>query len=187
MKLPWKDSQHVYGLISRQLHWAMALLFAWQFFGMFIKVTVGRSPLTAFLVSTHRPIGLLLLGLCLLRVFWALANAKRRPAYAATLAGRLARLGHITLYVLMLLIPALALLRQFGSGKAFSVFGVTITEETGIEIPWMTAPADLLHGLLAWGLLAVIAGHVLMVVVHRYRLKDNTLGRMLGPEPLSQR
>lgn len=187
MKLPWQDSEHVYGVISRRLHWAMALLFAWQFLGMLIKLAIGRSPLTAFLVGTHRPVGLLLLVLCLLRIFWALANAKRRPAYAATRGGQLARLGHLTLYALMLLIPSLALLRQFGSGKAFSAFGIQLTQDTGIEIAWMVAPADLLHGLLAWCLLALIAGHVLMVLVHRYRLRDGTLARMLGKNALAQR
>lgn len=183
MKLPWQDTEHIYGLVSRLMHWTMALLFGWQFLGMIVKIIVGRSPLTAFLVGTHRPVGLVLLALCLLRILWAAYNAQRRPAYAAAMAGRLARLGHITLYGLMLLIPTLALLRQFGSGKAFSAFGISITQNTGNEVGWMIAPADLLHGLLAWFLLALIAGHVIMVLVHRYRLKDDTLARMLGPAP----
>lgn len=51
----------------------------------------------------------------------------------------------------------------------------------------MVAPADLLHGLLAWCLLALIAGHVLMVLIHRYRFKDGTLARMLGKSALAQR
>ncbi|MGB6103564.1 MAG: cytochrome b [Pusillimonas sp.] len=181
MKLPWQDTESAYGSVSRLLHWSMALLLGWQFFGMIVKLSIGRSPLTAFLVGTHRPIGLLLLALCLLRILWALFNARRRPAYAGTVAGRLAWSGHIALYVLMLTIPALGLLRQLGSGKAFSAFGIEISRDTGIEIPWMTAPADLLHGLLAWCLLALIAGHVFMVLVHRYILHDGTLARMLGP------
>ena len=186
MKLPWQDTEHIYGLVSRLMHWTMALLFGWQFLGMLVKIIVGRSPLTAFLVGTHRPVGLILLALCLLRILWAVYNAQRRPTYAASMAGRLARLGHITLYGLMLLIPALALLRQLGSGKAFSAFGISISQNTGIEVGWMMAPADLLHGVLAWCLLALIAGHVIMVLMHRYHLKDDTLTRMLGPAPLLQ-
>lgn len=183
----WQDNEQLYGRVSRLLHWAMALLFSWQFFGMAVKIIVGRSPLTAFLVGTHRPVGLLLLVLAALRLLWALYNAGRRPAYAADTTGRLARAGHILLYVLMLLIPALALLRQFGSGKAFSAFGIPITQETGIEIAWMMAPADLLHGLLAWCLLALIVGHAAMALFHHFRLKDGTLARMLGGRPRLQR
>jgi cytochrome b561 len=36
------------------------------------------------------------------------------------------------------------------------------------------------HGLLAWVLLAAIAGHILMVLVHRFIWKDDTVGRMIG-------
>lgn len=180
MGLQWRDTAHAYGVISRALHWLMAALFAWQFFGMIVKLAVGRSPLTAFLVGTHRPVGLLLLALVLVRILWALYSARRRPAYAAGGTGRMARLGHLVIYVLMLLVPALALLRQFGSGKAFSAFGIPVTRETGVEIAWMMAPANLLHGLLAWCLLALILGHVIMALVHHYRLKDDTLVRMLG-------
>ena len=187
MKQPCKDSTCAYGCISRLLHWSMALLFGWQFMGMIVKNIVGRTPLTGFLVGTHRPVGLLLLALCLLRIVWALYNARQRPGYAPGAPGRLARLGHLALYALMLLIPALALLRQLGSGKAFSAFGLPVSHETGVEIAWMTAPADLLHSPLAWCLLALVAGHVIMALVHHYRLKDDTLARMTGTRaPSSQ-
>lgn len=180
MKRPWKDSAHAYGRISRLLHWSMALLFAWQFMGMIVKNIVGRTPLTGFLVGTHRPMGLVLLALCVLRILWALYNARQRPGYTSDATGRLARLGHIALYALMLAIPSLALLRQLGSGKAFSVFGMHVSYETGVETGWMVAPADLLHSPLAWCLLALIAGHAIMALVHHYRLKDGTLARMTG-------
>src|SRR5690606_33839797 len=107
-------------------------------------------------------------------------NHRRRPAYAVGTTGRLARLGHVLLYGLMLVVPALALLRQVGSGKAFSAFGIQVSQNTGVKVPWMTAPADLLHSVLAWCLLALIVGHVVMALVHHFRLRDDTLVRMIG-------
>ena len=180
MKISLNDSERAYGRITRALHWGMALLFVWQFAGMIIKVTVGRSALTAFMVGTHRPVGLVLLALCVLRILWALGNRTRRPAYADDLVGRLARLGHFAIYALMFFIPALGLLRQMGSGKAFSFLGIPVSTSTGVEVAWMTAPANLLHGVLGWCLLALIAGHVLMVLVHHLHLRDGTLARMWG-------
>ncbi|WP_312690208.1 cytochrome b/b6 domain-containing protein [Brevundimonas nasdae] len=44
----------------------------------------------------------------------------------------------------------------------------------------MTAPANAAHGLLAWVLLAAIAGHILMVLVHRFVWKDGVAERMIG-------
>ena len=37
-----------------------------------------------------------------------------------------------------------------------------------------------MHGVLGWALLALIVGHMLMVLVHRYFWKDEVAQRMLG-------
>jgi len=47
-------------------------------------------------------------------------------------------------------------------------------------VEWMVAPASAVHGLLGWVLLALIVGHVGMVVVHRWWLKDDVAQRMIG-------
>src|SRR5690606_17877962 len=134
MTLQWRDTPRTYGLVSRALHWSMMLLFAWQFVGMAAKLALGRTPLTGFLVGTHKPAGLLLLVLVVIRIAWSLYNHRRRPAYAVGTTGRLARLGHVLLYGLMLVVPALALLRQVGSGKAFSAFGIQVSQNTGVKV-----------------------------------------------------
>lgn len=180
MTLYWQDHPSRYGIISRLLHWGMAALFFWQFMGMAIKLIVGRAPLTAFMVSTHKPIGFLLLTLGLLRVLWALAQRHQRPYYKPTGVGWLALSGHLILYVLMLVVPSIALLRQYGTGDGYELFGVQLMAATGNEIAWMLAPADLLHGLLAWTLMALVAGHIFMVLVHRLKWRDDVLSRMVG-------
>ncbi|MFT3965036.1 MAG: cytochrome b [Sphingobium sp.] len=179
-----RDSAFRYGSVSRTLHWIMAALFAWQFGGMVAKDLLGRGPVTGFWVGTHGSVGTLLLILLILRALWALAQAGRRPPYHRGLIGGLARAGHLALYALMALIPALALLRQFGSGRPVSVFGLSLSQGGGAKVEWMTAPANILHGNLAWLLLALIAGHVLMVVVHRYIWRDDILPRMVGRAPV---
>ena len=42
------------------------------------------------------------------------------------------------------------------------------------------APANLSHGVIAWTLLAVVAGHVAMVALHHFFWRDTTLARMAG-------
>lgn len=175
-----RDSPERYGTVSRILHWGMAALLAWQFAGMALRMILGRVPLMAFWVGTHVSVGTLLLLLVLLRAAWALAQRRRRPQYPAGPAGRLAGAGHLLLYALMIAIPALALLRQFGSGRGVTLFGIEVQRAGGEPVPWMTAPANLLHGNLAWLLLALIVGHVLMALIHRYLWKDDTLARMTG-------
>ncbi len=186
--IAWMDTPHRYGLVSRALHWGMAGLFAWQFAGMAVRITVGRHPVTAFMVGSHAGIGTLLLLLVLLRGAWGLINARQRPPHGAGLVGRLARLGHAALYALMVIVPSLALLRAYGSGRAFAPFGIQLFPGfQGGPIAWMTAPADAVHGLLAWTLLALVAGHIVMAIVHKVIWRDDVLHRMAGrsrpPQP----
>jgi len=174
------DTSDRYGLVSRVLHWGMTLLFAWHFFGVACRVLLGRdAPLASFMFSTHRPMGALLFILIVLRLLWGLMQRRRRPAYADNLLGRLARIGHIALYALMFLVPALGLLRQYGSGRGFAPWGVPLMENTGVRVDWMMAPANAVHGILGWLLLLLILGHVVMALLHHFKMKDGTLRRMV--------
>lgn len=176
---PWLDTPQRYGRISRWLHWGMALLFAWQFVGMGLRLALGRTPLVSVFVGSHASVGLLLLVLVLLRGAWGLGQRARRPAHGEGLLGRAAVLGHRLLYLLMLLVPSLALLRLYGSGRAFAWFNQWPLFAAGPKQPALMAPAELAHGPLAWLLLALIAGHVGMVWLHR-RWGDGVPQRMIG-------
>ncbi|MGV6872848.1 cytochrome b [Pseudochelatococcus sp. B33] len=165
--------------MSRALHWAMAAIFLWQFVGMGLRLTLGRTPLVSFFVGTHQPVGALLFMLVVVRVLWGLLNRRHRPPYEPGLLGALARAGHIGLYALMVIVPALALLRAWGSGRGFQPFGIPVFPATGEQIAWAVAPANAVHGVLAWTLLLLIAGHVFMVFVHRFIRRDDVAQRMI--------
>lgn len=182
----WLDTAQRYGLISRALHWSMVALLFWQFAGMIVRLTLGRHPVTAFMVGTHKPIGVLLLILVVARGAWGLYNLRRRPAQATTLLGRLASLGHGALYALMLLVPTLAVLREYGSGKPFTPWGVPLFDGSAGEIASVKTLGDALHGELAWVLGALILGHILMVLLHQFLWRDGTLSRMAGRGDVQQ-
>jgi len=175
------DTPLRYGLVSRLLHWGMAALFAWQFSGMAIKLLLGRHPVSSFFVGTHASLGALLFLLVLLRGAWGLLNLRRRPPHGPGLLGRAATLGHLAIYALMVAVPALGLLRAYGSGRAFAPFGIPLWGAQRETIPGLVEAGNAAHGELAWVLLAVIAGHVAMVVVHRVVLRHGVLPRMAGP------
>lgn len=172
-----KDSQQRYGLVSRALHWGMAALLGWQFFTTLVRVLLEDSALDTFAWGTHKTIGTLLMVLIILRLFWALANRLHRPPSLS----RLALLGHLGLYALMLVVPLLALLRQYGSGRELTVLGWQLMPGFDGRIEWMMAPANLLHGWLGWLLLAMILGHVGMTFHHRRSAtQEDVLPRMAG-------
>lgn len=178
-RVPLFDSARHYGLITRALHWTTAALLAWQWTGMILRELLGRQPVVAFFVRLHQPLGAVLLGLIVLRIVWALVNRRRRPEHVG-MVGAAARLGHLALYAVMLAVPALGLLRAFGGTRPFAPFGVVLHPGREVAIGWMVAPANLLHGPMAWALLVMVTGHVVMVGVHQAMWRDGTLARMAG-------
>lgn len=173
------DNAQRYGRVTRTLHWVMATLFVWQFAGMLLKDPVGRTPLMGFWVGTHASVGVLLFVLIIIRLSWALVQRSKRPSYGPGLIGKLAALGHMAMYGLMVIVPSLGILRMIGGERPIALFGVSL-RGPGQDVAWMTEPANLVHGVLAWTLLALVAGHVLMVLVHRLIWRDDTLARMIG-------
>lgn len=176
MALPVMDNNQRYGLISRLLHWGMALLLVWQFTSATAHWLFPDTPFEAFFWGTHYSMGVLLLTLVVLRAVWALANASRRPPAVSVMA----KLGHVALYALMIAVPTIALIRQYGSGRSLEVFGMPLMSGfEGEEITWMTELGGLLHGELGWTLLVLVIGHIVMAFLHRKLTHHNVLTRMM--------
>lgn len=188
MSNPWLDTSRRYGRISRFLHWSMVLLLAWQFLTMTLRWLLDWHPRDSWMLGTHAHVGFTLWLLLFLRGAWALTNLRRRPSYGRGLLARGAGAGHLALYVLMLVVPTLALIRQYGSGKGFDWFSLVPVFPAGERQPALVdlvnATRDTVgisvHGILAWLLLALILGHIAMVGVHHFVWKDDTARRMLG-------
>ncbi len=164
-----------YGRVSRLLHWGMAALFAFQFLTAIVRFALPDTALEAAVWGAHKPLGALLMLLVAVRLGWALVERARRPA-AINLA---ACVGHLALYLLMVAVPLVALLRQYGSGRAFAPFGIPLMPGFEGEIEWMAAVGGIFHGLLGWALLALIVGHVAMALLHRRMADEDVLVRML--------
>lgn len=173
------DSKSRYGSVSRFFHWLMAGLFLWQFISALLHLVARDAGITKFFWSAHFQLGFALLLLLVLRGFWGLLNFNRRPSGKGVTA-RLAQAGHLAIYVLMLVVPAIAMQRSFGSGRGFSFLGIEIFAPTGIRDEALMAPGNAAHGVLGWLLLALVIGHVVMVIVHQRVWRDGTLQKMAG-------
>ena len=163
------DNATRYGTVSRFFHWGMAILIVWQFLSAASHYFFEDTAIEAFFWPTHKAMGVLLLTLVVLRLLWALVNLSRRPPAIDLLS----KLGHIALYLLVLTVPILALIRQYGSGRAFEPFGIPLFAGfEGEKIQWMLDLGSDLHGELGWVLLLLIVGHMLMAWRHRNTDKD---------------
>jgi len=173
------DNRSGYGIVSRNFHWVMAFLFALQFGISFIHLLLKGSAIDDLLWTKHMQLGVILLLLVMFRALWGALNIVGRP-YEVSMAGRLAVLGHLAIYALMFVVPALALLRSYGRGRGFSFLGIELFQQTGIVNETLTAPGDALHSLLGWVLLVTVAGHASIALIHHFVLRDDTLRYMAG-------
>jgi cytochrome b561 len=174
-----RDTPTGYGAITRLLHWSMALLFAWQFTSAILRVLADGTALKAFFWSTHATVGVTLWLLVLLRGTWGLINFSRRPKVEGPkLLVAVASAVHLILYVLMLVVPTLAIMRAVGNGRGFSVYGLQLVAPGGVPNAALVDPARAFHGVLGWTLLVLILGHIGAALYHRFILKDATLSRM---------
>ncbi len=101
------DHDHGYGLVSRFFHWFMALLLLWQLISAALHFAFDEAPVTDFFFGFHFSNGVLLLCLALLRGIWGLLNLSRRPPHRRGIE-RLAALGHVLIYLLMIAVPTIA-------------------------------------------------------------------------------
>lgn len=167
------DTSVYYGTISRLLHWLMALAFLFMF-GTAILWNINEDYFS--LMNYHKAAGFILLILLVIRAIWAIMNAKNRVQNPMV-----AKLGHLALYVLMLIVPLVGFLRQIGRAKGdMDVFGLFSIPAFSEKSEWMMQAGNLLHGKLGWLLLALVVGHVAVAIVHQVR-GEKVLNRMAGP------
>lgn len=174
------DTPDRYGIVSRAFHWGMAALFAAQFLSAAAHWALPRgNGLRDVLWNYHMTLGTTLFLLVLLRGAWGLANMARRPPHEGTM-GQAAKAGHVTLYLLMVIVPLLKLLSAAGSTRGFSYLGVQVFPARATEIGWMHALGEW-HAQFGWALALLVVGHIAMAVVwHRLVRRDDALARMAG-------
>lgn len=169
------DTATRYGFVSRFFHWIMALGFAWMLFTAISRFIDKDSALTKAIFYYHTQVGFTILWMAVLRILWGISQSKNRPKNDA-----LVKAGHGVMYLLMLVVPALALGRAFGSDRGFSYFGITIFEPIGVKTEWLVNLGNALHGNLGWFFFLIIIGHIVMAIKHKLAGPEhNVLPRML--------
>ena len=173
-----------YSAVSVLLHWTLVVLILTQVqVGSWFKdLDGGSEKREAF--NIHFSLGMTILGLSLVRLFWRLANpAPPLPDHMARWEKVLARATHTAFYVFMLGMPLagwLTISAGGGSGRPLEIWGL---------VPWFRIPGvpegvhDLFESLHVdvflkafWVILAL---HVAGALKHHFIQKDEVLWRML--------
>jgi cytochrome b561 len=168
-----------FGLVSRVIHWGMALgLFGALALGLRIE-TMQPALSNLWLYSLHKSLGLILLVLVLLRILWHRISPPPGPiGPAGGRDQRLARAAHLALYALMLAIPVSGYVASAATGIDVMLFDRWVLPPLApVSEAWEKA-GFAAHGLLTKLLMAVVLLHV-AGALRRALAGDGTLTRML--------
>jgi cytochrome b561 len=163
--------------LQRALHWLMAIcILAMLFIGVGMVSTVSPDYLT--LVSIHKPLGILILLLALLRlaVRWRY-GAPPLPANMPEVMKLAARLSHIVFYLLMIAMPLIGWAMLSAADYPVMV--------AGLRLPAIVPPSASLHSLLwsahqilALCLFALILLHLAAALLHAWVRRDGVFETM---------
>ena len=130
-------------------------------------------------LNLHAVFGTLTGLLLVARIAW---RRQHRPPPLPASFGPLNRLvshwGHVGLYALMALVPLAGLAALLARGKGID-FGLFEILSPLARTPEIARPAKQVHALLAYGLLAAAAAHILVALAHQLILRDGLLLRMM--------
>jgi len=167
-----------YNAVAKILHWAIALLIVAQFVIAFLMPDVHKETKPEGLIGWHVSVGVMILLLAVVRVIWRVVRPPVTTGTEDGLQKRIAAITHGLLYLGMLVIPVLgwanANWREWVVGVCS---GFSLPSILSHDVSWGHDVGDI-HGLLAWGLLALIGLHVAAGLYHQIVLKDDTLSRM---------
>lgn len=164
--------------IQRLLHWSMAAaILAMLFIGVGMVSTV--SPRYWTLVSIHRPLGIAILVLVLLRLGVRLQHgAPPLPADLPRWQKLGAKASHLALYGLMIAMPLVGWAMQSAGGYPIVLF-------RGVQLPPILPHDDALYGVfriahswLAYLLFATILAHLAAALLHGLVRRDGVLTSM---------
>ena len=165
------------------LHWTIFLLIV----GLFVLAHVPGflhlpkgNPTRGAIIGIHISFGLVLLVLVAMRVVGRFVyGAPDLPANTPPLEALLAKVAHLALYALMIVIPLLGVYMVWLHGVGLNFFGL-------FTIPAPIAGNEVLHDQIkevheffANLILFLLAVHVVAAAWHHYIKKDDVLTKML--------
>lgn len=161
-----------FSLPLRLLHWLMALLLlAMLLIGTAMVATVSRWH--NVLLDLHKPLGLALLVLALLRL--AIRLRGQTPALPSTLPAPLrlaAHLSHYLLYGAMLAMPLIGWAMQSAGGLPLPLIGAH-------ALPALLSPSVVHYALLRQAhtwlgelFFVLVLGHIMAGLMHAWLLRD---------------
>ncbi len=172
-----------YAVSSRIIHWLMALLIIFLLgLGFYMDEFLSKEATNRMeIYNLHKSFGVVALVFIFVRIInRLLKKAPALPISMPRIEKIFASLGHVSLYLLMIIIPLSGYLMSNSFGYPVHLFGIEMPKiaETNFELGKIFAE---IHGLAAYLMSAIVSLHVLAVIKHRFfdKPENDVLKRMI--------
>ncbi len=178
--MKWGNSATHWGLLSRLLHWFMAVAILFMFTVGITMINMRLSPMKLEMFIIHKSTGMLLLLLVAIRLIWRILNPAPRPSkHLSRLHKNVASIVQMLMYTLLFAIPISGWVINSASNFPLKWFGF-------FEIPPITNPnimiedyAKTAHFIFICMLGSLIVLHISAAIHHHWIKRNDVLKRML--------
>jgi cytochrome b561 len=178
----WRNTTTRFGAVAQTFHWVIVALLVIQFVLAYMASPLPTGLEKLALLSRHKGTGMTIFILALLRLIWRWANpAPPLPDTMRSFERGLARFTHGYLYFILFTMPVVGWIMSSAANHPVSYFGLFTFPNLVAPDKTLVEPMKLLHQIMSWSLLAVVAMHIAGALRHHFVLKDDTLLRMLPP------
>jgi cytochrome b561 len=173
-----KPTHSHFSPVQRLLHWTMALaILTMLFVGIGMVATVSHAH--NVLIAIHRPLGIAILLLVLLRIAVRFRRGSPPlPDDLPVLQRFVARLSHLVLYGLMLAMPLIGWAMLSAAGYPVTMFGALHLPPIVPHNVQLYALLRALHTYLALALFLTVLGHLAAALFHGLIRRDGVFSSM---------
>jgi cytochrome b561 len=172
--------------LQRLLHWLMAIMVLTMLF-IGVSMVSTLKPFFLTLISIHKPLGIAILALAVLRlgIRWAL-GAPPLPDDLPRVQALAARLSHVVLYALLIVMPLVGWGMLSAGGYPIVLYGPIHLPKILSHDGQLHANLLMTHIVLAYIFFATILMHVGAALFHALIRRDGVFRAMAGIGPRNQ-
>jgi cytochrome b561 len=172
--------QKYYTRTAQFLHWIMAIIFiaAWLigfYSGNFLSYEVDGS-FKGSVITLHKNIATVIIFLFVVRIFWRYTHpAPKLPDSMSPLMQKMAHLGHLGLYFMLIALPITGCFYSWSAGHPAPVLYLFEIPSLVDKNPDILAVIKPLHIYLSWAVGLLLVGHIAAALKHHFIDKDHVL------------
>ena len=178
--MQWRNTPDRFGLISRFLHWAMAI-------GVIFMLALGNrltdikpDVSSLYLFEMHKSLGLMTLFFVVVRLIWHRFSPPPRPiGPRRSWSTRAAKAGHVLIYLLLIAVPLSGWFASSASGTGVMLFDRWFIPGIAPQSALWQQRGFVVHGILTKALFGIIFVHILGAMIREIN-GDGTLTRMIS-------